>query len=557
MTDSQIVLLPRTDYFAWVDAAKDYASRFGLNVTADPVSAAGFMTPRQTVTIGGQSGGYAGQGDIRRWFRTNYPRIHLDYVACQSPQEFHAALQARLDANQRYLTPGGFRLRWPTDFDILIQGFGEHPEINRRWGLPGNDGLDFFAPRGAKVYSAADGVVAKVDTYHGDPVAMPYGNSATVRHAGGYATLYAHLERALVPVGQSVKAGQPIGLAGATGSGAVDQLHLVLTQAGASAARLTNYPRDVIDPTPYMEWPSPGAGGATTQNYPWPPGYCLVGLHGRADGPLQAADYGPVGQARVEAVKLLSTAQGTDVDALRAQNSRLFIPVRMFASFTGRIVSSADFASWMVGDLAPFYSRGLRYFEVHNEPNLVTEGWTLSWGDGVAFGAWYSDVVNRLRPHFPDALFGFPGLSPGDSIPGLRTAALDFLTGADAACRAADWIGVHCYWVSDQDMTSPTGGLGFLDYRSRFPDKLLFVTEFSNPTVDTTKQTKGQQYQRYYQMLRAIPGLGAAFSFVVSASSGFDSETWRTESGSVTEIPGLVGARSDSITGLPPPPPSG
>src|SRR6185369_8322485 len=149
--------------------------------------------------------------------------------------------------------------------------------------------------------------------------------------------------------------------------------------------------------------------------------------------------------------------------------------------------------------LAPFYSRGVRYFEIHNEPNLVPEGWTQSWNDGQAFGAWFVDVVNRLRPVFPEARFGFPGLSPGDSIPGLRSAALDFLTGADAACRAADWVGVHCYWVSEEEMNSPAGGLGFVEYRRRFPDKLLLLTEFSNPNPDTDKQTKGQQYQRYYQ----------------------------------------------------------
>ena len=51
----------------------------------------------------------------------------------------------------------------------------------------------------------------------------------------------------------------------------------------------------------------------------------------------------------------------------------------------------------MMGDLVPFYSRGVRYFEVHNEPNLVPEGWTQSWSDGQSFGAWFLDVVNRLR----------------------------------------------------------------------------------------------------------------------------------------------------------------
>jgi hypothetical protein len=84
---------------------------------------------------------------------------------------------------------------------------------------------------------------------------------------------------------------------------------------------------------------------------------------------------------------------------------------------------------------------------------------------------------------------------------------------------------------------------------------LLFITEFSNPEPATPKQVKGEQYARYYQHLRSIPGLGAAFSFVLSASSGFDSETWRLEDGAVTPIPALVGARRDTVSPPPPPPP--
>src|SRR5712692_6250001 len=172
-----ILLLPKNDYWKWVDAAKDYATAFGPNLTADPASAAGYMAPRQIVTVGGLAGAYAAQGDIQLWFRTHHPRVRLDYVPCQSADEFHTLLKLRLDANQRYLPPSGLRLRWPTDFSILNQGFGEHPEIYRRWGLPGNDGLDIFAPRGAKVYAAADGAVTRVETYDGDPAAMPEGNA--------------------------------------------------------------------------------------------------------------------------------------------------------------------------------------------------------------------------------------------------------------------------------------------------------------------------------------------------------------------------------------------
>jgi hypothetical protein len=132
-------------------------------------------------------------------------------------------------------------------------------------------------------------------------------------------------------------------------------------------------------------------------------------------------------------------------------------------------------------------------------------------------------------------------------------AALDFLTGSDAACRAADWIGLHSYWLSEQELNSAAGGLGYLEYRRRFPDKLLFVTEFSNPATGVSKAVKGDQYARFHEMVRAIPGLGAAFSFVVSASAGFDTETWRSENGTASDIPARVGARKDAITGTPPP----
>ena len=554
MPDYQILLLPLADYWTWVDAAKDYVTKYGVGPTPDPDAAGRYMGPQQTITIAGLADGYPAQGDIRAWYREHYPHVRLDYLPCQSATEFGAALQARLSAHDRYLVPGlGLRLRWPTDFPIINEGFGEHPEIYRRWGLPGHDGVDIFAPHGGKVYAAAAGHVLSVEAFNGDPKAMPYGNSIHLQHADGYQTVYAHLQTALVAAGDAVSAGQVIGLADATGDSAGDNLHLVLMKAGATAARLTNYPRDIIDPTPYLDWTSAPGGGPAPAVYAWPPGFCLVGLHGRADGPMQAVDYGPIAQARIEAVKLLSTARPEDVDALRAQNPRVFIMLRMFASFDGRVVTSADFASWMTGDLAPFYSRGLRYFEVHNEPNLKPEGWTQSWADGQTFGAWFIDVRNRLKQVFPDALFGYPGLSPGDSIPGLRMAALDFLTGSDAACRAADWVGLHSYWQSEQEMNSAAGGLGYLEYRRRFPDKLLFVTEFSNPAPGVSKGDKGDQYARFYEMVRAIPGLGAAISFAVSASSGFPAETWRNEDGSVSDIPARVGARKDAITGTPPP----
>jgi hypothetical protein len=260
---------------------------------------------------------------------------------------------------------------------------------------------------------------------------------------------------------------------------------------------------------------------------------------------MQDPDFPPLQQARVEAVKLLSSAAPEDVDRLRAINPNMFIMVRLFASFQGRNYPAAQFATDLAHDMGQFYQRNVRYFEVHNEPNLTPEGWTTTWQNGREFGQWFIDVRNRLKAQYPDALFGYPGLSPdGVPAPGLRTNDMIFLNESDEAARLADWIGVHCYWQSEEEMNWSAGGKGYLEFRRRYPDKVLFITEFSNPSPNVDKRTKGQQYARYYESLRNVPGLGAAFSYVLSASFGFGPETWRDESGSASEIPAIIGART-------------
>lgn len=547
MSEYQILLLPRDNYWDWVAAAKPYVLQFGANLTPDPDSAARYMMPQQVITIAGCSTGYPAEGDIRAWFRKNYPSLRIDCVPAETPEEFMAALQARIDANDRYLLAGAdFKLLWPTDYAVVTQAFGASPEIYRRWNLPGHEGIDIRAPRGTKVYACADGKVARVDTYDGDPAKQPYGNSVRLQHRDGYLTVYAHLQTVLVKLGAVVTAGQPIALADSTGNSSADHLHLTLKKAGATAAGLTNYPHDIIDPTPFLEWPSeaaPGPQPPPALTYPWPPGVCLVGVNGRADGRLQPADDEAVKQARLEAVKLNSTAAPEDVDRLRAINPDMFIMVRLYASLRGRNYAAAQFAQDLAFDTLQFYTRGVRYFEIHNEPNLVDEGWTTSWQNGREFGRWWLEVRDQLKVQCPEAKFGYPGLSPDGFPMPLRTNDMRFLSESDAAAQAADWIGLHCYWTDEPEMNSPGGGLGYLEYRRLFPDKLLFITEFSNPAQGVEARLKGQQYVRYYNNLRNAPGLGAAFSFVLSASSNFPWEAWRAEDGKLSEIVSVVGRR--------------
>ncbi|MDW8326661.1 MAG: hypothetical protein RMK99_08855 [Anaerolineales bacterium] len=280
----------------------------------------------------------------------------------------------------------------------------------------------------------------------------------------------------------------------------------------------------------------------------WPAGRCLIGLHGRADGELQDADHAVIQRARVEAVKLLSTATMASVERLRAWNPETFILVRAFLNFgEGRVVTPQEFFEFTVNDIARLYDAdpGVRYIEIHNEPNLRLEGFGASWQDGRQFGEWFLRVRDLYRRRFPEARFGFPGLSPGPSQEAVgRFDSAVFLAQAEFAAREADWIGVHAYWVNEREITDEREGFGFVLYRRRFPDKLLFITEFGNP--QQPKPVVAEQYARYYGALRRVPGLGAAFAYIVSTSNPHESSrwAWRDEAGNDVGIAEVVGRRA-------------
>jgi len=68
------------------------------------------------------------------------------------------------------------------------------------------------------------------------------------------------------------------------------------------------------------------------------------------------------------------------------------------------------------------------------------------------------------------------------------------------------------------------------------------ITEFSNNNRDMPYVNKGQQYARYYQLLRNEPNLGAAFAFALSwPGQDNNREGWIADNGT-TPISGALGA---------------
>ena len=269
----------------------------------------------------------------------------------------------------------------------------------------------------------------------------------------------------------------------------------------------------------------------------------LVGLHGSADSswgnPLLPEEQDMAKAAKLEAFKLLSRENSQSVDILRSINPDMFIMLRLFAKFDGDDHwDPPKFLANILPDAKDFYARGVRFMEIHNEPNLVIEGLGSHWNNGNEFAIWFREVAKGLREALPEVQIGFPGLSPGPSLE-IRYDGMRFYEEANVAVAWADWIGCHCYWLHDASkqgagMRSWDGGLYYkrLDTRG----KPLLITEFSNPSAEISKAEKAQQYVRYYGMLE---GVHSAYSFVSSASSGFQHETWAG-----SPIAHIVGSRA-------------
>lgn len=135
---------------------------------------------------------------------------------------------------------GGFA--WPARGKLLARfgslGKGQH-----------NDGINIDVPRGAPVRAAADGVVA----YAGNEL-RGFGSLLLIKHANGWTTAYAHCDELVVRRGDTVKRGQVVAKAGASGNVRAPQLHFELRKNSDAVDPLQHLPE-------YKASASTGAAG--------------------------------------------------------------------------------------------------------------------------------------------------------------------------------------------------------------------------------------------------------------------------------------------------------
>lgn len=81
-------------------------------------------------------------------------------------------------------------------------------------------GIDFTAPRGTPIQATGNGKVIRVENRKNG-----YGKNVIIDHGFGYTTMYAHMSKVLVKLGEKVVKGQEIGKVGSTGTSTASHLH--------------------------------------------------------------------------------------------------------------------------------------------------------------------------------------------------------------------------------------------------------------------------------------------------------------------------------------------
>lgn len=539
-TAPHVILIPMQNYWKWVDAVREFAVRVGASITPHPENALQLARSRQNVAVVIIPGAYEKQGDILRWFAEQVPDLRIEPLYPRTPEQLKSMLAERLSPASssqgqsadvlRTTAEHHLVLNWPTDYPTIVRGFGADPEISRRWGYPGHEGIDIRAPLNAKVYACADGVVERVlDGSDGNP----YGIHVVLAHVGGFRTLYGHLNHAVVSAGQAVKANDLIGLADATGQSSGGVLHLSLMKEKATTEGLTSYPNDQIDPSPFLAAPVIRDKSLAVA---WPFGHCLVGLAVPPTVQIRVSDLDVLQRARVEAVKFSTPVLPSEIEKVQTINPNLFVLVNLKPVAGPGRLSPIEFARRVEDNGLALYAKGIRYYEIHNEPNLVTEGLGTNWRDGYEFGQWFLEVVGYLKPKMPLAKFGWPGLSPGPRIDGLRADSTGFIEDCGNMISQADWIGCHVYWGDEDGLMSFKQGQGHQYFRDRWPDKLLFVTEFGTPSMSIGSVERARQTLQYYRLLHNISGIGAAFVVPMTSSSLDQQAAWYVEDGGIDPV---------------------
>ncbi|MGD1943339.1 MAG: peptidoglycan DD-metalloendopeptidase family protein [Leptolyngbyaceae cyanobacterium] len=173
-------------------------------------------TPPSTTEVESSQGGVSSSVKAEALFslaQSRLPQIdsELEGQVCPALESTLAEEQARA-ASLPNAKPLKQELDVSSEFGLRRNPFG-----GRRYEM--HSGIDFRGAIGTPVYATAQGLVMKSERSGG------YGNHVVIDHGYGYETLYAHLSKLDVKVGDRVNRGDLIGALGNTGRSSGPHLH--------------------------------------------------------------------------------------------------------------------------------------------------------------------------------------------------------------------------------------------------------------------------------------------------------------------------------------------
>jgi len=126
---------------------------------------------------------------------------------------------------------------------VQLSGFGMrlHPVLKRP---KMHYGIDFTTKRGTPIYATGAGKVIR------NEYSRTYGNFVEIDHGFGYRSLYAHMYKSEVKLGQKVTRGQQIGQVGSTGRSTAPHCHYEVFHNGVRVNPI-HYCMDGLSPSEY------------------------------------------------------------------------------------------------------------------------------------------------------------------------------------------------------------------------------------------------------------------------------------------------------------------
>lgn len=164
--------------------------------------------------------GYLKARGIRSNMKAVGGEVDHDVISADEISDFYIKYLDKIAYNISY-TPLG--LPYP---GRITSTFGHREDPFDGSGVETHKGLDISGPIGSPVKAMAKGEVEFAGQRGG------FGNCIMLKHGNGFETLYGHLSKILVKVGEPVAIGQEIGRIGSTGRSTGPHLHYEVHKNG-------------------------------------------------------------------------------------------------------------------------------------------------------------------------------------------------------------------------------------------------------------------------------------------------------------------------------------